>query len=69
MKLDPFMTYLQERVASAKPDWIPATVLIREIREQGYTGGISQLKVFLDQRTYTVRSCLERGFLRTTSFG
>ena len=47
MKLDPFMTYLRERVASAKPDWIPATVLIREIREQGYTGGISQLKVYL----------------------
>ena len=47
MKLDPFGEYLQGRVASAKPDWIPATVLIREIREQGYTGGISQLKVFL----------------------
>jgi len=30
-----------------KPDWIPATVLIREIRERGYPGGISQLKVYL----------------------
>ncbi|MCX7065448.1 MAG: IS21 family transposase [Proteobacteria bacterium] len=47
LKLDPFMTYLQDRVVAAKPDWIPATVVIREIREQGYAGGISQLKVFL----------------------
>lgn len=46
-KLDPFKTYLIERVEAAKPDWIPATVLIREIQAQGYTGGISQLKVFL----------------------
>lgn len=46
-KVDPFNAYLRERVETAKPDWIPATVLIREIRAQGYTGGISQLKVFL----------------------
>lgn len=31
----------------ARPWWIPATVLLREIRERGYTGGISQLKVWL----------------------
>jgi len=35
------------RVVAAKPEWIPATVLIREIRDQGYAGGISQLKVYL----------------------
>lgn len=46
-KLDPYKDYLIARVEAAKPDWIPATVLIREIRERGYDGGISQLKVFL----------------------
>jgi transposase len=46
-KLDPYMGYLQERIAHARPDWIPATVLLREIRERGYDGGISQLKAYL----------------------
>jgi transposase len=36
-----------ERVEQARPRWIPATVLLREITERGYTGGISQLKAFL----------------------
>jgi hypothetical protein len=31
--LDAYKAYLIARVESAKPDWIPATVLIREIRE------------------------------------
>jgi transposase len=46
-KLDPYKDYLTARVESAVPDWIPATVLLREIRSLGYPGGISQLKVFL----------------------
>lgn len=46
-KLDPFMDYLQERIAHARPEWIPATVLLRELRERGYEGGISQLKSWL----------------------
>lgn len=46
-KLDPFREYLADRVASAAPAWIPATVLLREIEALGYTGGISQLKVLL----------------------
>ncbi len=46
-KLDEFKSYLQARVEQARPRWIPATVLLREIRERGYTGGISQLKVWL----------------------
>ena len=37
-KLDPFKGYLVERVEAARPHWIPATVLAREIREQGFTG-------------------------------
>jgi len=37
-KLDPFKAYLDSRVAAARPQWIPATVLTREIREQGFSG-------------------------------
>lgn len=46
-KLEPFTAYLLGRVEAARPHWIPATVLLRELHEQGYAGGISQLKVFL----------------------
>ena len=46
-KLDPFHEYLQARVDAAHPHWIPATVLLREVKEAGYAGGISQLKAFL----------------------
>jgi transposase len=46
-KLDPYKPYVLERVQTARPQWIPATVLLREIAERGYTGGVSQLKAFL----------------------
>ncbi len=46
-KLDPYKAYVRERVEAARPHWIPATVLLREIAERGYDGGISQLKAFL----------------------
>jgi len=46
-KLDDYKSYLRERVEQARPRWIPATVLLREISERGYGGGISQLKAFL----------------------
>jgi transposase len=46
-KLDPFKNYLLERVAAARPHWIPGTVLHRERQEGGYEGGIRQLQVFL----------------------
>ncbi len=46
-KLDPFKPYLLERIDQARPDWIPATVLMREIQAAGYTGGISQLKAYV----------------------
>ena len=32
-KLDPFKEYLRERIEAARPHWIPAVVLLREIRE------------------------------------
>ena len=37
-KLDPFKEYIQQRIEAAKPDWIPAVVLLREIKSQGYNG-------------------------------
>lgn len=46
-KLDEHKAYLLERIAAARPHWIPAVVLLREIRERGYTGGLTQLKVYL----------------------
>jgi len=46
-KLDEHKSYLSERIAQARPRWIPATVLLREIAERGYAGGISQLKAWL----------------------
>jgi transposase len=46
-KLSAYETYLRERQAAAHPDWIPATVLHREIAAQGYLGGVSQLRAFM----------------------
>jgi len=43
-KLDPYKHYIDERVKAAAPDWIPATVLLRELRGLGYPGGYSILK-------------------------
>jgi len=38
-KLGAYEAYLRARQESAKPLWIPATVLLREIAERGYQGG------------------------------
>lgn len=46
-KLDPFKAYLLARIEAAKPHWIPATVLFAEAQDQGYSGGITQLKSFI----------------------
>ncbi len=43
-KLDPYKHYIDERMTAAAPDWIPATVLLRELRGLGYPGGYSILK-------------------------
>jgi transposase len=39
-----YKQYIAERVKAAAPEWIPATVLLREMRALGYAGGISILK-------------------------
>ena len=43
-KLDAHKAYLLGRIDAARPRWIPAVVLLREVRERGYTGGIAQLR-------------------------
>ena len=46
-KITPFEPYLRERVASASPDWIPATVLWREIEQKGYVGSERTARAFI----------------------
>jgi hypothetical protein len=46
-KLDPFKGYLAERVRAARPEWIPATALLPELRERGYAGGLTLLRLYL----------------------
>lgn len=47
-KLDAFKAYVRARIEAARPQWIPAVVLLREIRERGYEGGLTQLKLFVN---------------------
>lgn len=46
-KLDPFKGYITERMWAAAPDRIPGSVLLMELRERGYEGGYTMLKLFL----------------------
>lgn len=46
-KIDAHKDYLQERLGAAGKIRLPATVLLREIRANGYAGGITQLKEYL----------------------
>ncbi len=38
-KLDPFKNYIQSRIAASAPHRMPSPVILREITEQGFTGG------------------------------
>lgn len=46
-KLDAHKDFIRKRVADTAPHRLPATVLLRELRERGYDGGITILKAFL----------------------
>src|SRR5215472_8490551 len=46
-KLDPFEGYVIERLRVAAPQRIAASVLLMELRERGYAGGYTMLKVFV----------------------
>ena len=57
-KLDPFKEHISTRLRRFN---IPATVMIREIREQGYTGGITILKEYMhDIKEQHVRRLVDR---------
>ena len=57
-KLDPFKGYVADRLAEFD---LPATVLLREIKELGYGGGISILKEFVAScKGEQVRQVIER---------
>ncbi|WP_440866892.1 IS21 family transposase [Symbiopectobacterium purcellii] len=59
-KLDPFKPYVLERVAAARPQWIPASVLLREIGQRGYDGGYSMLTAFLHPMKQPVTEAVTR---------
>ena len=46
-KLQAHEAYVRERIGAAGALRLPATVLLREIQERGYGGGLTQLKVFV----------------------
>ena len=46
-KLDAFKGYVTRRLAAAAPERIPASVFLVELRERGYAGGVTMLKVFI----------------------
>jgi transposase len=46
-KLDPFKACVLERLRAAVPERIPASVLLMELREHGYTVGYTMLKMFI----------------------
>ena len=45
--LDGYKPYIKARVKAAHPDWIPATVIHREIQERGYQGSVRTLRNYL----------------------
>src|SRR6185437_16822686 len=46
-KLDPFKGYIVDRLKAAAPDFIPASVLFREVKARGYSGGETRVKQFV----------------------
>jgi transposase len=48
-KLDAFKPYLRERIEAAKPYWIPAVVLCRELQTRGYEGQEGIVKNYVRQ--------------------
>lgn len=46
-KLEPYKAYVHQRVESAHPSWIPATVIFNEIQQQGYSGSLRLLRYYM----------------------
>lgn len=57
-KLDPFKGFVADRLAEFD---LPATVLLREIKERGYASGVTILKEFVgEQKSEYVKQVVER---------
>lgn len=54
--LDEYQDYIRQRIADAHPYKIPTTVIAREIRDQGYRGGMTILRAFILSRFLRSRS-------------
>lgn len=54
-KLDNYKPYLLSRIEEAKPNWLPSTVLFMEIKLQGYKGGISTIRNYLQKLKPTAK--------------
>lgn len=54
-KLDLFKQYINERIAHANPIRLSGTVIFRELKDMGYTGGITLVRDYLRE----LRDCLE----------
>ena len=50
--LDPFKTYIKDRIAKAHPIRLSGVVLFREIKELKYTGGITLLRDYIREEVY-----------------
>jgi len=48
-RLDAYKDYILDRLQQARPETLCATVLMREIIEQGYRGSLSLLRYYLRQ--------------------
>ena len=59
-KLDFFKPYLRDRIEAEKPYWIPATVLCREIKTQGYQGKEGIVKTCVRQFKPTIQDPVVR---------
>lgn len=53
--LDDYRAYLNARVEAAKPDWIPATVLLDEIVALGFQGSVRTVRSYLSTLKPTPR--------------
>ena len=45
--LDPYKEYIQNRIKAAKPKWIPAAVIFRELQGLGYSGKVRIVQEYM----------------------
>jgi hypothetical protein len=59
-KFDPFIAYIVDRLKAAAPDPIPASVLYREIKARGYSGGATRAKQCVRTMLYSAACALRQ---------